>query len=190
MPVTKKKRKPAQTDAAKMQSALEKYESFFTELGSFVDFIRDRRDELKIAIAREAEAKDAYHSLRDERQQLEHAITGAKDSLYRLVEPGADEFLPLLDRMEPADPELHGVKASEWRTDPIAALRLSPNATRLLVDNDIVAVGQLQDRVLARPEDWWTAIEGLTAAVSAAIVDNLNEFIFRKESVGDADNRK
>lgn len=189
MPVAKKKR-PTQTDVAKLQSLVEKYQSFFGELDSFVGFVQDRRAELKAAVVREAEAKEAFQAARNERQELEYAISGAKDSLFRMVEPGAAEFMPLLDRMEPADPELHGVKSSQWRTEPIAALRLSPSATRLLVEADIVAVGQLQDRVLASPADWWSAIEGLTAAVAAAIADGLNDFIYHKESVSDADTAK
>lgn len=182
MAASTRTKKKVQTDVAKLKSQLEKYEAFFDELDQFISFVRDRRCELKDAVAREAQCKADYDQAKANRKELELAIGGAKDALYQMVEPGATEFMPLLDRMEPADPEKHGEHASQWRTEPIAALGLSPNATRFLLDADIVAVGQLQDLVLANATFWWEKIEGLSDAVAAAIVDRLNDFIFRKES--------
>jgi hypothetical protein len=88
------------------------------------------------------------------------------------------KVLPLFDRMEPADPERHGENAQTWRLKPIAELRLSVKATQFLNDADIVAIGQLQDRVLASAA-WWESIDGFTAALAAAVADKLNDYIFR-----------
>lgn len=185
MAVLKKRQNETQTEVARLKSQLEKYESFFGELDTFIEFTRERRDELVEAIAEEAKLKAQYAEAKERRQTLESSISGAKDALFQLVEPGVMEFMPLLDRMEPADPEKHGEHSDQWRTEPIAALNLSPTATRFLIDADIIAVGQLQDRVLASAAEWYMQIEGITAAVAAAIVDKLNDFIYRKEHRGD-----
>lgn len=175
------KKRQTQTTEAELRSQVERYEIFFKELESFIGFVRDDRIDLEKAVAREAKAKEAYTAARDEVKALRASITGAKDALFRLVEPGVDKFLPLFDRMEPADPALHGEGAEEWRRDPISALRLSPIATQILIDADIVCVGQLQDVIMADGQDWADAekFDGLTDAVAAAIVDKLNDYIFR-----------
>tara|TARA_R110002049_G_scaffold59417_1_gene160657 strand:+ start:1304 stop:1849 length:546 start_codon:yes stop_codon:yes gene_type:complete len=175
---TKTKTK-TQTETAKLKSQLERYEAFFGELDSFINFVREERVSLETAVAAEAEAKAKLEAARDERRQIEGSIAGAKESLYRLVEPGATKFMPLFDRMEPADPEKHGEHASEWRKKPIAALRLSPIAAKALVDADIIVIGQLQDAVLESPHDWYDRIDGINPAMAAAIVDKLNDFVFR-----------
>jgi len=168
-----------QTTEAKLRSQLERYEAFFAEIDSFVDYVKQERELLDIAVAKESELKAKYDHARKETRALRDSIAGSKDALFRLVEPGATKFLPLFDRMEPADPDKHGEKSDEWRNDPISALRLSPNTTSILIDADIVAIGQLQDIVLENPSDWWTSIEGITEAVAAAIADSLNDFIAR-----------
>ena len=62
------------------------------------------------------------------------------------------------------------------------ALRLSLVATRALTDSDVMFVGQLQDRMLAAPAEWWKKFQGLTDASAAAIADQLAEFL--KEVTG------
>lgn len=176
---TETRARKAQTSEAKLRSQIERYEAFFSEIDSFIDFVKSDRVRLEGAVLREAQAKEAYHTAKNEVRDLRDSINGAKDALFRLVEPGVLEFMPLFDRMEPADPEKHGERSNEWRKDPIAALRLSVIATKALVDSDIVCVGQLQDLVLNNGDSWWEEIEGLTAAVAAAIVDKLNDFVFR-----------
>ena len=176
-----RKARSKSSDVESQLAQLAKYEAFFAELTSFTDFINETRIQLRDALAAEAEAKHAFEAARDKRHCLENALSGAKDSVYHLVAPGVQEYLPLLDRMEPADPKKHGAKSAQWRTEPIVALGLSPNATRCLVEVDIVVVGQLQDRVLASPEDWYLAVDGMTLAVAAAVVDQLNDFIFNHE---------
>ena len=168
-----------QTTEAKLRSELERYEAFFSEIEGFIGFVRTEREQLEEAIAEEAAAKERYTSAKARTRALRDSIAGAKDSLYQMIEPGPAKMLPLFDRMEPADPEKHGDHASEWRKDPIAALRLSPLATKALIDSDIVAIGQLQDRVLDNPDNWWESIDGLSDAIAAAIVDKLNDFVLR-----------
>jgi cob(I)alamin adenosyltransferase len=65
MTVTKKKfkaeAKPSiehdtQTEVAQLRSQIERYESFFGELDSFISFVRDEKSALKEATAAEAEA--------------------------------------------------------------------------------------------------------------------------------------
>ena len=54
---------------------------------------------------------------------------------------------------------------------------LDPRATELLINADVILVGQLQDRIQAASEKWWESIEGLTLPIAAAIADRLNDFI-------------
>lgn len=89
--------------------------------------------------------------------------------------------MPLFDTMEPADDEKHGTGSAEWRKDPLSVLKLSLPSISILNEADILFVGQLQDRVQDKPEDWWESITGMTAPVAAAIVDRLNEFLFKNE---------
>lgn len=176
---TKPKTRSKQPDVDQLLATIERYEEKFGEIDSFLHFVRNQRDELHTKTLKMHEAKEVYEAVRAEVKELQDSISGAKDSLFRMLEPGVMEFLPLFDRMEPADPDKHGENAEQWRRDPISALRLSSQATTLLIDHDIVVVGQLQDRVLDSPEEWWERIGGLTAAVAAAILDKLNDFIYR-----------
>lgn len=136
-----------QTNEARLRSQIERYEAFFAELESFIRFVRDDRVELEKAVGKMAKAKDAYEAARDEVKQLRDSITSAKDALFRLVEPGVDEFLPLFDRMEPADPDKHGEGSDQWRKDPISALRLSPQlfllATNLINRLDSALISRI-----------------------------------------------
>lgn len=168
--------KPTPESLAK---AVEKYEAMFEEISGFFDFYHREAGELKDAELAVAETKAAYESAKAQAQSIRDAIAGTKDALFRFLEPGAVDFLPLFDRMEPADKKKHGEHAAEWRKDPISALKLSPIANKLLIDAEIILVGQLQDMVLAAPGEWWERIDGLTASVAAAIADKLNDFIFR-----------
>lgn len=173
------KQKPKQTNEAKLRSQVERYEAFFADINSFIDLVKNDRLQLSAAVAREAELKEEYDAARAATRAIRDSISGSKDALFRLVEPGATKFMPLFDRMEPADPEKHGEHSVEWRKDPVTALRLSPIATEALIQADIVCVGQLQDAVMNNPDTWWEKFDGLTSAIAAAIADKLNDFIFR-----------
>lgn len=177
--MAKKKSTTKQLSPEAAQAALDKYESMFAEIDEFLQFVHRERDELKEADARVAATKSEYDAAKAEATALRDTISGAKDALFKLLEPGVMKFMPLFDRMEPADKELHGEHADEWRRDPISALRLSPNAAAFLIDADIILVGQLQDRVLANPFEWHDSVPGLTLGIAAAIKDRLNDYIFR-----------
>jgi hypothetical protein len=82
--------------------------------------------------------------------------------------------------MDEAVEEVHGANSKEWRSEPIAALKLSLPSLQALTECDVVMVGQLQDRVMKQPTDWWKEIESLNAGSAGAIVDKLNNFIFEK----------
>jgi hypothetical protein len=163
---------------ATQEEQLSRFHDVFGELHKFVETIRESEDELKEADAAVSEAKRVYDEAKDHAAKVRDMLTGAKHGLFRYLAPiDGGEVLPLFDRMEPADEEKHGEHASEWRTEPIAALRLSLPSQIALTDAEIMLVGQLQDRVLAKPDDWWMTINGLTAGSAAAICDRLNDFI-------------
>ena len=96
--------------------------------------------------------------------------------MLALLEPGRIKFMPLFDQMEKASPTKHGTNAGKWRELPLSVLRLSPVSTSVLYEAAILFIGQLQDLILADPDDWWTEIEGLTAPIAAAIADKLAAF--------------
>lgn len=155
-------------------------ESIFEQIHTFTDAISFHETEITEARADVAEKKEAYEQARENLRELENALDGTKDSLYRFLCPKKGQFMPLFDRMEDADEELHGEGATQWRTEPVASLKLSPLAMKALNDADIVVIGQLQDRVINKPGVWYEEIEGLTTAMAAAIVDKLNEFIYER----------
>lgn len=165
-------------DKTEEAERLERYESLFGELVRFTKVIADQDEPIRIARQAVEQAKSDLDDARMELRQLEEIRDGAKHNLYRFLSPvkGKFDFLPLLDRMEEADEEIHGEHAKEWRTEPIATLGLSLLSLQALADADIVLVGQLQDRVLDS-KSWWESINGLTAGSAAAIVDRLNDFI-------------
>lgn len=179
-PPARRRRKPEDVDT--LVAELERYDALFSEVTMFLDFMRGQREELKEAEARTAECKNAYEAAKREESAIRDSLLGAKDSLVRILEPGVAEFFPLFDRMEPADEEKHGVRSDQWRKEPVAALRLSPRATELLLAADVILVGQLQDRIQSSPESWWQAIEGLTLPTAAAIADRLADFIREETS--------
>jgi len=165
------------------EEALARYEEVFQEIARFVAVIESSVEELTEAEAEVAEAKAAYEAARDEVNRIKELRDGAKHGLFRYLAPrNGGEILPLFDRMEKADEERHGENSTEWRKEPIAALKLSLPSLVALNEADIMFVGQLQDSVLNDPEEWWHAIPGLTFGQSAAIVDRLNEFIADRTS--------
>ncbi|TWU66471.1 hypothetical protein [Crateriforma conspicua] len=161
--------------------ALKKYESVFDEIGRFLSVIDSSESELKEAESKAADAKAALDKARSRVQEIRDLRDGAKHGLYRYLAPAdGREVLPLFDRMEPADEEVHGVNSDQWRKEPIAALKLSLPAQIALTEGDIMLVGQLQDRVLNDPDKWWEKVSGLTHGMAAAITDRLNDFIYER----------
>jgi hypothetical protein len=165
------------TDAETLGKLLDQYEQVFGEVGHFIELIARQESEIGVAKAAVYEAKEKYDRLRDELNEARDARDGTKHALFMFLKPGPAEIMPLFDRMEPADEEKHGAHSDEWRKEPVAALRLSLIATNLLAAADVLFVGQLQDRIQAKPAAWFEAVDGLTAPMAAAIADKLNDFI-------------
>ncbi len=161
-------------------AALKKYEELFEQLTRFTHSITSYEEVIQSARLDVEEAKLAYDEAKDKLRELENARDGAKHSLYRFLSPKNGEIMPLFDTMEEPDEEVHGKNCTEWRKEPIAALKISLPSINALTDADIVMVGQLQDRVLESPKSWWDSVPPLNAGTAAAIVDRLNDFIFDK----------
>lgn len=160
-----------------VKKLLAQYEQTFGEVSHFIELIC--RQELEIGEKQQVvyATKEKYESAKSDLADARDARDGTKHALFMFLKPGPTKILPLFDRMEPANEEKHGAHSDEWRKEPISAMRLSIVATTLLTAADIIFVGQLQDRVQAKPGDWWESIEGLTAPMGMAIGDRLNDFI-------------
>lgn len=149
---------------------------FLEKIQTFSNVVGEAKDDLKSLIAEERELADELGELRRKIKDLKETINIAGDGMLALIEPGPGMFMPLFDKMEKASPTKHGTNAARWRERPVSDLRLSPLATSLLYEADILFIGQLQDRVLDDPADWWQEIPGLTVPIAAAIADKLADF--------------
>lgn len=173
------KRKPVQesVDTDKLQRIVAQYEQVFEEVEHFIGLINRQEEEIRSAQEVVYRTKEKYEAARDELAAAREARDGTKHALFMFLRPGPAEILPLFDRMEKPDEGKHGANATEWRKEPVSALRLSLESTNFLTAADVILVGQLQDRVLAKPGNWWEEIVGLTAPKAAAIADRLSDFI-------------
>jgi hypothetical protein len=149
---------------------------FLEKVQTFSNVVCDAKDMLQRLKAEEREMAEELAELRDRIKTLKESITVAGDGMLALLEPGPVKFMPLFDQMEKASPTKHGTNAAKWRELPVSALRLSPTSTAFLYDAEILFIGQLQDRVLDDPAEWWQGITGLTAPIAAAIADKLADF--------------
>ena len=149
---------------------------FLEKIQTFSNVVGDAKAQLKEAKADEREVAEELAGLRDKIKSLKDLIDSASDGMLALIEPGPIKFMPLFDQMEKASPTKHGTNAGKWRELPLSVLRLSPVSTSVLYEAEILFIGQLQDLILADPDDWWTEIEGLTAPIAAAIADKLADF--------------
>jgi len=176
------KRKPAarkSTPPVSDDDAMSRYQEVFEQIARFVSLIKDGADELRDAEANAAEAKSKHEAAKQVVASIKELQEGAKHGLFRYLSPAdGSEILPLFDRMEPADEKVHGSHATEWRLEPIAALRLSLPAQIALTDNEIMLVGQLQDRIMDNANGWWENLVGISQGAAAAILDKINDFIF------------
>lgn len=163
-----------------LKGKLAMYEEVFGEIEGFTTLVTNYDSEIAEAKGKCAEAKDAYEAEKTNLNELEGLREGTKHMLYRYLAPGVEQILPLFDTMEKADDSKHGLGSAQWRKEPLSALRTSPAAIRRLNDADIILIGQLQDRVQEKPNDWFKAIEGMSAPMAASIVDRLNDFLFEK----------
>lgn len=167
---TPEKDKKSAAKTATMERYISEIDRFAEMLSDQQRNIRELEEELAIARTKYDEAKQAVKEQKD----VEHATVSL---LLKFIRPGSIEILPLFDTMEPADEEIHGVNASEWRNESIARLGLSAAALRALIDAEIVLVGQLQDRIVARPSTWMVEIEGLNDGMAQAIEAKLDQFV-------------
>jgi hypothetical protein len=149
---------------------------FLEKIQTFSNVVGDAKTKLKELQAEEREMAQELAELRDDIKSLKESINIAGDGMLALIEPGPMKFMPLFDTMEKASAAKHGTNAGKWRELPITALRLSPVSTGLLYEADILFIGQLQDRILDDPAQWWSEIAGLTAPIAAAIADKLADF--------------
>lgn len=149
---------------------------FLDKIQTFSVIVGEAKGELKRLEYEEHELKDSLRDVRDQITSLKELISSSNNGMLKLIEPGPVEFMPLFDKMEKADPETHGENAAKWREEPVSVLRLSPASTELLYAAEILFVGQLQDRILDDPHDWWKSVAGLTPPIAAAIADKLADF--------------
>jgi cell division protein FtsB len=149
---------------------------FMEKVQTFSNVVGDAKKELDRLKAEEHQVSEELRELREQIKSLKELISSASDGMLALIEPGPIKFMPLFDQMEKASPTKHGTNAAKWRELPLSSLRLSPASASLLYAAELLFIGQLQDRVLADPENWWETIEGLTAPIAAAIADKLADF--------------
>lgn len=166
MTKTAKKKKP-QADAM---------ERYIGEIDRFAEMLRTQQEKIRelekdVAVARTVfdEAKDALREAKDH----EHCTVSL---LLKFIRPGSIDIMPLFDTMEPANEEVHGNNATDWRKEPVVALGLSAAALRALIEADIVLVGQLQDRIL-QGEGWAEDLDGVNDGMAQAIEAKLHQFI-------------
>ena len=160
-----------QSELDKVKAELKNVHGFLDEIQKFSDVVYTAKQKLKFAKKTEFDLSGELSEVRAEIRSLKELIDSANDGMLAIVEPGPAQFLPLFDRMEKPDVKKHGSpNAAELRERPIAVLRISPLATNVLLDADIVFVGQLQDLIVADPDDWWEEIDGMSDAIAAARV--------------------
>ncbi len=164
-------------DVERLQTELATVNRFLERIQSFSNVVQDSKAELARLKIDERKMAEELAELRDRIKSVKQSIDTANDGMIALIEPGPVKFMPLFDSMEKANTKKHGTNAAKWRELPVSELRLSPGATSLLYAAEILFIGQLQDRVLADPENWWTEIEGITAPTAAAIADKLADFV-------------
>ncbi len=165
-----------QTELDEARQQLGAMTSFLSEVQKFSDIVTEAKSQLKDAREQEAQLKDELTEVRSHITDLKSMIDGTNNGMLAVLEPGPQKFMPLFDRMEPADTKLHGKNAQQWRELPLSKLRLSPVATNSLIEADILFIGQLQDRILENDE-WWKDVDGITEPIAAAIADKLTDFV-------------
>jgi hypothetical protein len=164
------------------KSELDVLKRYVAEIDRFAELLRRSQEQIgelerDLAVKRQAheEAKAAVKEAKD----IEHSTITL---LLKMVTPGSPEIMPLFDTMEPSVEKKHGPKSKTWRKEPIAVLGLSAAALRALIGADVVLVGQLQDLILADPEEdgedeWWSGLEGVSAGMAEAILAKFYEYV-------------
>lgn len=177
---TSKKKPTRKREKSSDEITLEQYSELFDQIHRFTTSIASIDEKIIEQNATVLEAKARLDDAREKLRELETSRDGSKHSLYRFLNPQTGEIFPLLDTMEVTDEEVHGKGSIEWRKEPVSNLKLSLPAINALTSVDIVMVGQLQDRVMAQPDNWFESIPPLNNGTASAIVDRLNDFIFER----------
>lgn len=167
-------KEPKNTNGKKPDAtAMERY---IAEIDRFAGMLRTQQDSIRDLEKECAVAKTVYEESKDKLREAKDIEHGTVSLLLKFIRPGSIDVMPLFDTMEPAEEEVHGVNADEWRKEPVVVLDLSAAALRALIDADVVLVGQLQDRIL-KGEEWADGLEGVSEGMAQAIEAKLREFI-------------
>lgn len=168
-----KSKEATKTKHADKATAMERH---IGEIDRFAGMLRTQQDSIRDLKKEVAVAKTVYDKARENLREAEKIEHSTVSLLLKFIRPGSIDVLPLFDTMEPAEDEVHGRNAGEWRNDPVVLLDLSSAALRALIEADIVLVGQLQDRIL-KGEDWAAGLEGVSEGMAQAIEAKLQQFI-------------
>jgi hypothetical protein len=122
-------------------------ERYIEEIDRFAGMLRTQQESIRDLEKEVAVAKTVYEEARDQLREAKEIEHGTVSLLLKFIRPGSLEVLPLFDTMDPAEEEIHGHNADEWRKEPIVVLDLSAAALRALIDADIV----LLERVKGSP---------------------------------------
>lgn len=160
----------AKAELATCRRFLEKVQAFSDIMSELKNDLEELRDEES---KYDRKLKDVRERIRDVKDQ----ISSASDGMLAILEPGPVKFMPLFDKMEKASVQKHGPNASKWRELPLTALKLSPTSTSLLYEADVLFIGQLQDRIMDDPNQWWESIPGLTQPIAASVADKLADWV-------------
>jgi preprotein translocase subunit SecA len=163
---------PAKNAKDNRTQAMEKY---IAEIDRFATILRDQQEEITVLVRDAAIAKDEYERKKDAVREAKESEHNTVSLLLKFIKPGTIDLMPLFDQMDTADEEVHGENSTEWRKEPISALKLSAMAMRYLIEADIVLVGQLQDRVM-KGSDWAKDLD-IADGVVQAIEAKLHAFI-------------
>lgn len=166
-----------ETQLEETQRELAVMKRFLDKVQSFSDVRIEAKKELTKLRDEEARIERKLKDLRIKIRATEEQLNTAADGMVAMLEPGPVKFMPLFDKMEKASAQKHGPNAAEWREKPIAVLRLSPAAMSLLTAAELLFIGQLQDRIMADPGEWWQKIAEMTQPMAAAVADKLNDFV-------------
>jgi len=158
-------------------SELDLLRHYVEKMDQFAELLRQSDEQIDALEREQAVRKQAYEDIRDSVREAKDVQASTVKLLLHFVKPGTIDIMPLFDQMAPADEKTQGPGAAEWRKEPIAVLGLSAAALRALVAADIVLVGQLQDLLLADPEEWYAEFESLTAGMAEAIAAKLHAYI-------------
>jgi hypothetical protein len=175
-------KRPDKKQAQQRAAAVELY---IAEIDRFATMLRDQQVSIREIETQVTVTKVAYEAARDALREAKEIEHGTVSLLLKFIRPGSIDVLPLFDTMEPADEDVQGAGAAEWRNDPIVLLELSAAALRALIDADVVLVGQLQDRILASREtgdEWALEIPGISEAIAQAIEAKLQAFVEKRGS--------